>query len=140
MLIKTNKPDTYLQFERTDTHEYLEVTVTACLGGFVVSTGTWFFGAEQFLSELSDFERTRQGTATLASDECRFHVRPCDSTGGAQIHFWVSHKILYYGIIVAGEPFPAGAVSMEADFHLNGEFIGQMLYDFTHLLRSQPGA
>lgn len=135
MLIKSDKEDTFLKFERTDTPDYHEVTVTASVGGFILSTGTWFLESKRFVSSLSDFERTRRGSVLLSSDEFTMKIEPSGSAGSARIRFELSRRVEYYGARTAGIDFPSGRVVVTGEFGLGGEFIGDLLHDFSRLFR-----
>ena len=140
MIIQAHESDAYLQFERTDTEDYYQVTVTASVDGIVASTGTWFPSSEQFLAELTEFERTRQCMATLSADPpfsgFSLVIQPCGSTGAAWLSFRLCHSS-YYSSSKAPQDYRKSTITVESSFVVHGEFIGELLQQFKEFLPSE---
>ena len=126
----------WLQFERRDYEQFSEYSVTARLDGEQLTNDEVCIGdIGQFLRDLSLFEARRAGSARLSgSEDFSVTIEPDGHKGHAWLTFSLSKSLRAHshqsGQIRDGE------ASIRGSFPVSGEFIAQMLHDFTELLRN----
>jgi hypothetical protein len=125
----------FLRFERVDSPGFTDFSITAHFDSFtLVEDDLLFDRSSDFLTQLSEFERTRKSSAVLtALPQFTLTVAPHGSAG----HAWVSYR-LSRSHYIGGERdshHRRGTISIEAGFDLPGELVAKTLEDFRHLLQ-----
>jgi hypothetical protein len=135
MIIRSTEAEDWLQFERHDYDRFTEYAVTACLDGEQLTNDEVCIGdIDQFLRDLALFETRRSGKASLSgTDDFSITVEPDGHSGHAWVTFALSKRLRAHSH--QSGRLRDGVASIRGSFTVHGEFIAQMLRDFTELFR-----
>ena len=135
IVIQSTDKNASINIER---REYEQFTNYAITGSFdserVANEGVVFTGTAAFLQALEAFDRSRAGSAILeGTEDCQLKIEADGKSGHAWLTFVVARTI-YASSPQTGRS-KSGRIVLSGSFPVAGEFIGQLVRDFSQLFK-----
>ncbi|HZF00494.1 MAG TPA: hypothetical protein VE344_01220 [Methylomirabilota bacterium] len=134
VLIHSTDKTASIQIERLDYEHFTNFAFTVSFGGErVTNESVVFTGISDFIQSLQRFERSRAGSALLdGTEDCRVSVEADGQAGHAWLAFQVARTLTAVSQQTGRSRL--GRITLSGSFPVPGEFIAQMVHDFSELL------
>lgn len=122
-----------IQIERREFEQFVNYAVTASFHGErVANEGVVFTHTSAFVKSLEVFERSRTGSALLeGTEECKLTIEADGQMGHAWLTFQVARTLHAFSAQTGRGR--SGRIVLSGSFPVSGDFIGQLVHDFTEL-------
>lgn len=132
MIIRSDSVDSYIEIRSIEGDEYHHFLKASLVSNTLENDYLVFTNSAQFITELRDLEKNRQGRASLVGTEDFEMVIEPDGGSGA-IWLQLSLRKAFFTMKNRSGHVKAGNASLIGGFSVSGEFVAKILSDFSAL-------